>query len=213
MRLIGVLGGTFNPVHYGHLRMAQTLLDNLALEEVRFIPSATPPHKPPPAVSASMRAEMVRLAINDNPRFSLDSCELERAGASYTIDTLDHLKTQLYKNTAICLIMGADAFHGFNTWHRWQTILNKCHIILVQRQQDHSPKALAPPLATLLQTHYSEQLADLQQSAAGCILMHPIATQEISATQIRALVQQRQSAKYLLPDTVLDYIDQHQLYR
>lgn len=141
MRLVGLLGGTFNPIHYGHLRMAQELANGLGMDEVKFIPSANPPHKDSVTVSAEHRATMVKLAIADNPLFTLDKRELERQGTSYTIDTLISLREELGNNTALCLMMGSDAFIKLNTWHRWQALLDYAHIILVQRPNPLRTKA------------------------------------------------------------------------
>ena len=214
MRLVGILGGTFNPIHYGHLRMAQELTDDLGIDEVRFIPSANPPHKDSVTVSAEHRAAMVQLAIADNPLFTLDKRELEREGASYTIDTLISLREELGNDTAICLMMGSDSFIKLNTWHRWQELLNYAHIILVQRPNQGEPQEPLPEeLQTLLRDHYAEQISDLHEEKAGLINMQAISAQEISATQIRELLKLGQSVRYLLPSEVRDYIQQYKLYR
>jgi nicotinate-nucleotide adenylyltransferase len=165
LKLIGLLGGTFNPIHFGHLRMAQELADALKLSEVRFIPSANPPHKSPPEVSAEHRAKMAQLAITDNPLFKLDSRELERTGASYTIDTLISLQEELGGTAALCLIMGSDAFTHLNTWHRWQALTDYCHIILVQRPSSVTQPKLAEELTALLHDHYTENISDLSLKA------------------------------------------------
>jgi len=214
MRLVGILGGTFNPIHYGHLRMAQELADGLGMDEVRFIPSANPPHKDSVTVSAEHRAAMVQLAIADNPLFTLDKRELEREGASYTIDTLISLREELGNDTSLCLMMGSDAFIKLNTWHRWQELLNYAHIILVQRPNQSKPQEPLPEeLQTLLRDHYAEQVSDLHEEKAGLINMQAISAQEISATQIRELLKRGQSVKYLLQNQVLGYIRQQDLYQ
>lgn len=214
MQLIGLLGGTFNPIHFGHLRMAQELLISLQLDEVRFIPSANPPHKTAPAVSAAHRAEMVNIAISDNPKFTCDERELKRTGLSYTIDTLISMREELGDDAALCLIMGSDAFMSLNTWHRWQALLNVCHIILVQRPTAAAkPPKLPDELAILLQDHYTENGADLALTNAGCIIMQGISAQEISSTAIRQKLKLHQQPRYMMPDTVLNYIEQHQLYQ
>jgi nicotinate-nucleotide adenylyltransferase len=213
MRLVGILGGTFNPIHYGHLRMAQELADALHFDEVKFIPSANPPHKDEVNVSAEHRAAMVGIAIKGNPLFSLDSCELNREGASYTIDTLISLRETLGGETALCLMMGSDAFVKLNTWHRWQRLLDYAHIVLVQRPDSKPQEKLPAELETLLHDHYTEQHADLSKENAGFITMQNISAHEISATQIRNLLAHGQSARYLLPEAVADYIQQHHLYQ
>jgi nicotinate-nucleotide adenylyltransferase len=214
-RLIGILGGTFNPIHFGHLRMAQELADALNLDEVRFIPSANPPHKNKPQVSAEHRASMVQLAIADNPTFQLDTRELNRAGASYTIDTLISLRDELGSKVSICLMMGSDAFTKLDSWHRWDELLNYCHIILVQRpEQQPSTKTekLSDQMTHFLSAHYTENLDDLAEKTAGYIHMQQITAQDISATKIREKLAAGSSAKYLVPEAVLAYIAQHQLY-
>ena len=212
MKLIGLLGGTFNPIHFGHLRMAQELVEVLSLAELRFIPAAKPPHKAVPAVSAQQRADMVQLAIADNPLFKLDTCELNRQGASYTIDTLIALREELGEHVSLCLIMGSDAFSKLDSWHRWNELLNYCHIVLVQRPDSQSQPKLSNPLTALLTNHYTENNEDLTEQSAGYIHMQHITAQDISATNIRHQLASGHTAKYLLPEQVLTYIKQQHLY-
>lgn len=214
MPAIGILGGTFNPIHFGHLRMAQELADALDLDTVHFIPAANPPHKDAPNISAEQRAAMVKLAIANNDSFVFDDRELHRAGASYTLDTLLSLREELGEKASITLFMGSDAFTKFDTWHRWQEIIQHCHIALVQRPQlrGHEHK-LSKPLETFLHNHYSENSDDLHQQAAGFITMRQITALDISSTAIRHALQHGDSVRYLMPDNVIEYIQQHQLYR
>ena len=212
MRCIGLLGGTFDPIHFGHLRMAQELAESLSLDEVRFIPSANPPHKAPPLVSAEHRAAMVQLAIAGNPTFKFDDRELHRTGASYTIDTLLSLRSELVQNTSLVLFMGSDAFTEFNTWHRWQEIIQLCHIALVQRPLTSIKEPLPKVLDTFLHNHYTENAEDLHESCAGYVTMQPITPLDISSTAIRNSLQSEHSARYLMPDNVLDYVHSQQLY-
>lgn len=213
MRLVGILGGTFNPIHYGHLRMAQELADTLKLEEVRFIPSAQPPHKDDVTVSAEHRAKMVELAIADNLIFTLDTLELNRKGASYTIDTLIELRESLGGDVALCLMMGSDAFVKLNTWHRWQSLLDYAHIILVQRPSAQPQEKLPSELETLLRDHYTELHDDLMHENAGFITMQPISAQDISSTRVRELLERGESVRYLVPDKVNGYIATQRLYQ
>jgi nicotinate-nucleotide adenylyltransferase len=213
MRLVGILGGTFNPIHYGHLRMAQELADGLGMDEVRFIPSANPPHKDSVTVSAEHRAAMVKLAIADNPLFTLDKRELEREGTSYTIDTLISLREELGNDTALCLMMGSDAFIKLNTWHRWQELLDYAHIILVQRPNQGKPQEPLPEeLQRLLRDHYAEDVSALREESAGLINMQAISAQDISATQIRESLKHGVSMRYLLPEEVIEYVQQQNIY-
>lgn len=212
MQSIGLLGGTFNPIHFGHLRMAQELAESLSLNEVRFIPSANPPHKTPPQVSAENRAAMVELAITDNPLFRFDSQELQRKGASYTVDTLEDLRNELGDDVSLILIMGSDAFTKFNTWHRWQEIIRLCHIALVQRPVSSIKEPLTKELETFLHNHYTEHVQDLHDTSAGLVTMQAITALEISSTAIRKALHNKHSARYLMPENVLEYIAKNQLY-
>ena len=206
MQLIGLLGGTFNPIHNGHLRLAQELADALNFSEVRFIPSANPPHKTAPKISAQHRAAMVQLAITDNPLFKLDTRELDRAGASYTIDTLISLQEELGGSAALCLIMGSDAFAKLNTWHRWQVLIDYCHIILVQRPASATQPKLVEELTVLLHNHYTENISDLTTENTGYIHMQKITALDITSTNIREQLKAGHSPRYLMPDNVIAYI-------
>jgi len=210
--LIGILGGTFDPIHHGHLRMAEDLADLIKLDAVRFIPSANPPHKQSPTTSAEDRCEMVKLAIATNPRFIFDDRELKREGASYTIDTLLSLREELGKETALCLIMGSDAFAEFDSWHRWQEILGLCHLALVERPNVELEEVLRPTLQDLLRQHYTHEPERLSASPAGHISIQRITALDISATTIRKYLATQRSPRYLLPNAVFDYIDRHHLY-
>lgn len=212
MQTIGLLGGTFNPIHFGHLRMAQELAESLSLNAVKFIPSANPPHKPPPQVSAEHRASMVQLAITNNPQFQFDDRELNRTGASYMVDTLESLRSELGDDASLILIMGGDAFTKFNTWHRWQEIIKLCHIALVQRPASGNKEALTKELEIFLHNHYTEHANDLHDTNAGLVTMQAITPLEISSTAIRQALQLKHSARYLMPESVLRYIAANQLY-
>ena len=216
MDTIGILGGTFNPIHYGHLRMAQELADDLHMDAIRFIPAANPPHKHGVTISAQHRAAMVALAITNNPQFMLDERELSRTGNSYTIDTLLSLRAELGSNTSLTLFMGSDAFTQFHTWHRWQEILQHCHIALVQRphsNQNQTGNLLPQILEDFLHAHYTENGEDLQNHPAGYITMRQVTALDISSTAIREAFKQHNSTRYLMPDSVIDYINTHQLYK
>ena len=212
MQLIGLLGGTFNPIHNAHLRLAQELADALNFSEVRFIPSANPPHKTAPKISAQHRAAMVQLAITDNSLFKLDTRELDRTGASFTIDTLISLQEELGGSVALCLMMGSDAFSKLNTWHRWQALLDYCHIILVQRPASATQPKLAEELSVLLHNHYTENISDLTNENAGYIHMQKITALDITSTNIRAQLVAGVSPRYLMPDNVIACIKNNNLY-
>jgi nicotinate-nucleotide adenylyltransferase len=211
--VIGLLGGTFNPIHFGHLRMAQELAQSLSLDEVRFIPAANPPHKVAPSVSATDRAEMVKLGIADNTTFKFDDSELRRSGASYMVDTLQSLRAELSDETSLVLFMGSDAFTEFNRWHHWEEIINLCHIALVERPTAINAAPLPQALKSFLHNHHTNNINDLHHTSAGYVIMQAITALDISSTAIRNQLAAKQSARYLMPDNVIDYIKSHQLYR
>jgi nicotinate-nucleotide adenylyltransferase len=216
MRLVGILGGTFDPIHFGHLRMAQELADALNLDEVRYIPAATPPHRVQPFISAQHRLEMVRLAIADNPIFLLDERELQRAEQdgnipSYTIDTLISLRKELGEETAIHLLMGSDAFLGLPAWHRWQELLDYCHIIVAHRPGFAVTENMPVSLKAFWDGSATTQIADLSRKNAGHILMQPITPLDISATKIREDMKKNLIPRYLMPQSVIAYINENGL--
>ncbi len=211
--MIGILGGTFDPIHFGHLRMAQELLEALNLSEVRFIPAATPPLKNQPIASANDRVAMLRLAIAGNAQFSLDERELGRSGTSYTIDTLLSLRAELGGDVSLCLLMGSDAFLSLPNWQRWQELLNYCHIVVAHRPNiAPSPEAMPDQLKALREKSVTTRIEDLTKKAAGHILMQHITPLDISATKIREDLNLNITPRYLMPDDVIDFIHSHQLY-
>ena len=218
MQLIGILGGAFDPIHFGHLRMAQELADALELTEVRFIPTAFPPHRPQSQTSETHRLAMLRLAIGENSQFVCDDCEIQRyreqQQPSYTIDTLLSLKQTIRSETALCLLLGGDAFLGLPTWHRWEELLQHCHIVVAHRPNIRlEPGNFPPPLKAMVEKSATLDVGDLKQKKNGHILMQPITALDISATRIRNDLQQGKNPRYLLPEAVIDYIETEKLYR
>ncbi len=208
---IGILGGTFDPIHLGHLRLAQEVAEALGLREVRFIPGGTPPHRAAPQTPVADRVAMVKLAIAGNPLFVLDDRETRRSGKSYTVDTLSELRAALGASCPLVLMMGADAFLGLEAWHRWQEIFALAHIAVAHRPGSvlgEMPAALAREFAR----RRSRDREAVQHAAAGVIVEVPITALDISATQVRGLVRERRSARYLLAPAVLQYIHDNQLF-
>lgn len=214
-KTIGLLGGTFNPIHFGHLRIAEELRENLQLDQVRFIPSANPPHKNQPKVTAQQRADMVSTAIDKHPTFVLDTQELDREGASYTIHTLQQLRQQFGPECSLCFIMGSDAFVKLETWHEWENLLDYCHIVLVSRPQDagNPQPEISPRLQTFISNHYTENPDDLSETPHGLIHMQSVTVLAVSSSMIRTLAKQQKSIRYLTPSTVVKKILDQKLYR
>lgn len=212
---IGILGGTFNPVHVAHLRLAQELAQELGLGRVRFIPTGTPPHRDAPRVDGRHRLEMVRLAIAANPLFEVDDREIRRQGICYTFDTLTELRAQC-GGLPLCLLMGADAFSALTTWHRWAELFDLAHVVIAHRPGYPLEEMRASLPAPLHQVYLQRQAPDsgaLRISAAGSILTREITALDISATGIREQLARGASPRYLVPDRVLDYIDRNYLYK
>jgi nicotinate-nucleotide adenylyltransferase len=212
---IGILGGTFDPIHYGHLRLAQQVADALKLEEVRFVPSGTPPHRATPRLPAAERLAMVKLAVQGNSLFRVDEREIDREGPAYTVDTLEALRRELGSERSVCLLVGADAFLDLATWHRWRDLLRLAHVVVAHRPgfpidtwQDRMPQPLAREYGSrLMRDPLSVHLAP-----AGGIAVVAITALDISATMIRECLRAGNSPRYLLPDSVLDYIRSRTLY-
>ena len=212
---VGILGGTFDPVHHGHLRLAAEVGGLLDLQQIRFIPTGTPPHRAQPAASNAHRAAMVRLAIAGNPRFVMDERELTRSGQSYSFDTVIDLRTTLPAQTPVVLMMGADAFLSLPGWHRWRELLEICHIVVAQRpgySVTSWESALAPELWEAFANRSVVNLSPLRRSPGGRIAIHTMTALDISASLLRSQLRSGVSPRYLLPDAVLDYIHHNGLY-
>jgi nicotinate-nucleotide adenylyltransferase len=209
-RRIGIFGGTFDPVHIGHLRSALEVAEFMALDQLRLIPSARPPHREAPQVSACDRLAMVELAVAGLAPLCVDDRELKRDMPSYSIDTLESLRRELAADDQLYLILGWDAFCGLPTWHRWDELLEHCHILVLQR-----PDADSEAPETLRNLLAARSVSDPLTLAGPAgqisfIWQTPLA---VSATQIRTLLASGKSARFLVPDAVLTYIHAHGLYR
>ena len=211
---LGLFGGTFDPVHFGHLRLAEEAIGHLGLGGVRWIPAGQPPHRGRPQVTGQQRLEMVLRSTAGNPFFSVDPSEVEAAAPSYTVTTLERLRGELGTEQPLVLLVGADAFAGLPTWHRWRDIFALAHIAVSHRPG--FPVAAASLPAELADEFAARRLDDpsgLRRAPAGAIATFTMTQLAISATQLRALFANGKSARYLLPDSVLDYITRNQLYK
>ena len=207
---VGILGGTFDPVHIGHLRGALEVAELLKLDELRLTPSARPPHRDTPSVSAQDRLAMVQCAVAGVPPLTVDDRELLRDKPSYTIDTLESMRGELAADDQLFLLLGWDAFCGLPSWHRWEELLEHCHIVVLQRPDadSESPDAMRNLLA-------GRAVSDPKalKGAGGKITFVWQTPLSVSATQIRQLLASGKSVRFLVPDAVLAYIDTHGLYR
>jgi nicotinate-nucleotide adenylyltransferase len=211
---LGVLGGTFDPIHYGHLRLAEEVMDACTLACVLLIPAAAPNLRVAPRTSALHRLAMTRLAAQDNPRLQVDDRELKREGTSYTVDTLKELRAQFGNARPLCLILGADAFTRLAAWSRWQSLFELAHLIVAARPGYDVPAAVkrSAELESQYRARLTEALSELAQAPAGRIVTLQIPLLEISATDIRNRIACAASVRYLAPPAVLDYIAAQHLY-
>ena len=201
-------------MHFGHLRLAEEAIAQLGLGGVRWIPAGNPPHRGTPQVTAEQRLAMVLRSTADNPRFSVDPAEVEASAPSYTVHTLQRLRRELGSGQPLVLLVGADAFAGLTSWHRWQEIFDLAHVAVSHRPG--FPVEIGSLPTALADAYGKRRLTDiggLKVAPAGRIVTFAMTQLAISATQIRKLLANELSARYLLPDSVLDYISSHSLYR
>lgn len=219
MKRIGILGGTFDPIHLGHTLPAKVVAEHLSLEEIIFIPANIPPHKASPNVNAAHRAAMVKLACNAEPLFNCDERELQRDGYSFTVDTLKELSQQ-YPQTQLYFIIGLDSLLTFTTWHQYQEILTLCHLV-VNTRPNYQLSKLNSATKALLNTHKVDDVDMLNKSNAGGILLLPNRLLNyseqldlnISSSEIRQRLINKQSCQHLLSPSVLAFINKNKLYR
>jgi nicotinate-nucleotide adenylyltransferase len=205
--MLGIYGGTFNPVHYGHLRTALEAKAALGLDSVAMLPCAVPPHRQMPTVSAALRLQMLQLACQDTPGLTVDSRELQRQGPSYTVDSLAAIRHE-QPDTPLLLLMGADAFAGIERWHCWQRLADFAHIVVLTR-----PEVVLPPLSAYWQVRQCLDSAFLRQQPNGRLFFQAVTPLAISATAIRQVLANGDTPQAVLPDSVLAFIRAHQLYQ
>jgi nicotinate-nucleotide adenylyltransferase len=212
---VTLLGGTFDPVHYGHLRLADEVRVALQLPDVRLVPAGDPPHRAGPVASAADRVAMLDLAVQAFPGLRVDAREIARPGKSYTVLTLEELRAEDARRPII-LLLGADAFRGLPTWHRWRDILTLAHIVVVARPGTELEAGLPQALGGKWTRCLVLDPRPLKDSPAGAIYRQSITPQPIAASSIRAQLARgpegRPEVRELLPPAVLAYIEQHHLY-
>ena len=206
---IGVFGGTFDPVHFGHLRPALEVLEELGLAEVRLVPVHVPAHRPMPAAAGDHRLDLLSLAVADIEGFRVDTRELERPGPSYMVDTLESLRRE-FPAAPLCLILGMDSFLGLPTWHRWQELAELAHLGVLNRPGGELPRDGV--LADWLAPRRAASPAALNERLAGAVYFHPVTQLSISATRIRELIAGGRAPRFLVPEPVWRFIAARGLY-
>ena len=202
---MGVFGGTFDPVHRGHVAVADALMRELPLSRIVFVPAARPPHRPAPFADARHRLAMLRLALADDPRFGIDETEYEREGPSYMVDTLAILRARY--DRPLALILGADAFAGLPSWHRWRRILGLAHVIIVSRP------GVDETLPEWVRPHLVSDPDELLNTDHGRALRFTVSARPESATALRKALAEAAAPEAWLPPGVSAYIEAHGLYR
>jgi nicotinate-nucleotide adenylyltransferase len=210
-----MLGGAFDPVHYGHLRLADDVRRALALAEVRLVPTADPPHRAAPQATAQQRIAMLEVGVREFPGLVIDTREIDRGGKSYTVDTLAGLRSEL-PDTPLLLLLGADQFRDLASWHRWQALFDLAHLVVVPRPGVAVDARLPPALTREWHARRIDDARGLRSRIAGSIYVQPVAPQPISSTAIRAALARGEADPVgiagLLPPAVLAYIETNGLY-
>lgn len=210
---LGLIGGTFDPVHHAHLRLAEEAAEHLGLARVRWIPSGNPGHRAAPGTPGRHRLEMVRRAIRGNPRFEVDDAEAESAAPCFTIDTLRRVRAQLGPEAPLVFIIGADQLHVFNTWRAWRELFTLAHFAVGERPGFAVARAALPAEVGAAYEARAGSPAALGTAPAGRIVAFPMTLLGISASELRRRLASGRSVRYLLPPEVLEYIRANGLYR
>jgi nicotinate-nucleotide adenylyltransferase len=209
LKPIGILGGTFDPIHLGHCRTALELAQSLNLAEVRFIPCKKPVHKAKTYAKPMQRKKMIELAIAAEPSLKLDTRELDRKTPSFMLETLMSLRKEVGEQP-LCLILGMDALAGLDTWHQWEKLLDYAHLIVINRPDFYYQ--WEGVVADFIKPKIVKNSKEFLKKSAGKVLLMETTLLNVSATEIRKLIKQGKSPRYLVPEAVLKYINQHQLY-
>jgi nicotinate-nucleotide adenylyltransferase len=209
--LHALFGGTFDPIHFGHLRPVEALAQQTGLARVLLLPNNVPPHRPQPEASAAQRVEMLRCAIQDRPLFDIDTRELMRETPSWTVATLEALRAERGPDQPLGFIIGQDSLLNLSGWHRWQDLLSLCHLLVCKRP-GYPTEMASPEMQRWLESHLAVDTAQLHQQPAGFIWLADTPLVNISATEIRQRRHAGLSCEQLLPPAVIDYIDRAGLY-
>ena len=207
--MICIYGGTFDPVHYGHLRTAIEVQQTIGVEQIVLLPCHIPPHRDQPLASPEQRLTLLELVVADQPALVIDERELRRDGPSYMVDTLHSIREEV-EDQPISLVLGIDAFLGLESWYEWQSIPELAHLLVMQRPGTDWPQSGL--LAQLVNERKTKNHETLFTQPAGLICAVPVTQLAISSTRIRALLAAGKSPRYLLPDAVLNCILKHKWY-
>jgi nicotinate-nucleotide adenylyltransferase len=206
---LALFGGTFDPVHFGHLRCADEVRQKLNLKELYLLPAGTPVHRQTPQATVGQRLEMLQLAQLDFPGLLIDDREIRRTGPSYMVDTLHELRAE-YPQRSLILIIGQDATNLLHTWFKWEQLFALAHIVILTRPG--SRLEYQELVASRINRHLSSEIQDLRNSTAGTVLNLDVTALDISSTRIKSLIRRGQAPHSMLPASVLNYINKNHLY-
>jgi len=213
--LVGIFGGTFDPIHYGHLRIAEEIVKIVGLQKMYFVPAGMPRLRHSPVASPQHRVEIVRLAIQKNPDFVLDGREIYRDGVSYSIDTVREFKQEFGEEIRLCLVLGADAFIKLPEWNNWKELFNLCHFI-VSTRPGYTFTLIKELLSKELREECSQRWVSntetLKKETSGLIFIASTTMLDISATSIRAHIAVGRNVRHLVPSVTVNYISKNKLY-
>ena len=207
---VALLGGTFNPIHFGHLNLANCLVDYLQVESVRMIPCAIPPHRETPSVSAEQRLAMLQLAIDGHPLLTSDDLELRKSTPSYSIETVQQIRQQVGEETPLFFCIGMDSLLTIDSWHHWQQLLDYCHLAICPRPGYKLP--IKGHLAEWIEQNLCDDIERVKTLAQGCLHLCKIPLKDISSTAIRDSIKCAESIDHLTPKSVVNFITKHSLY-
>lgn len=205
----GIFGGTFDPVHYGHLRAALEARELLALEDFRLLPAGTPPHRAATMASSQDRLAMLKLAVSAYPEFRVDEREVRRKGKSFMVDTLTEIRAEI-ESAPLLLIIGQDAANALDSWHDWRALFELAHIVIMRRPE--ADLSWTGELREQMIARRVRKPEKLHGTAYGAVLHLQVTQLAISSTDIRQRIREGRSSRFLMPDCVIDYIEQNQLY-
>lgn len=209
-KVTGILGGTFDPVHNAHIKIALELKQQLGLEDMRLMPCALPPHRDTPGATAGQRLAMLQLAC-ENTGLQIDDCELHRDEPSWTVTTLQWMRRQLPPQHSLVFCIGSDAFNGLHQWHEWRELFNLAHLVVAMRPD--SAINTSPEVEQELEKRVTADGNKLEQQPAGCIYLAKVSQIPVSSTLVRKNLAEGKSIDNLVPGNVVHYINEHGLYR
>jgi len=207
--MIGIFGGTFDPVHLGHLALAKVVYDHCQLQKIIFVPLGTPPHRGMPRVSAQSRVKMLQSVVSDHAEYEISTIEVEKSSPSWTVHTLEHFSQEMPGET-LCLLIGSDAFKAINTWYRWQSLLDYCHLVVVSRVGDN--EVLNDEVAEFMAEHRISSLYEMVNGIRGGIYWLEEDIPDVSSTRVRQSISAGESLTGLLPPVVESLIKENGYY-